>query len=36
MNKKKRYLGVFDTVEKANVAYTRAAKDAFGQFATTR
>jgi len=30
---KKRYLGVFDTVEKASVAYTRAAKDAFGQFA---
>ena len=33
---KKRYLGVFDTVEKARVAYTRAAKDTFGQFARAR
>ena len=33
---KRRYLGVFDTVEKAGVAYTRAAKDAFGQFARAR
>jgi hypothetical protein len=33
---KKRYLGVFDTVEKASVAYARAAKDTFGQFARAR
>jgi hypothetical protein len=33
---KKRYLGLFDTIEKASVAYTRAAKDAFGQFARAR
>ena len=26
---KKKYLGLFDTIEKASVAYTRAAKDAF-------
>ena len=30
---KKKYLGLFDTIEKASAAYTRAAKDAFGQFA---
>ena len=33
---KKKYLGLFDTIEKASVAYTRAAKDAFGQFASVR
>jgi hypothetical protein len=33
---KKRYLGIFDTVEKASVAYARAAKDVFGQFAIAR
>ena len=33
---KKKYLGLFDTIEKASVAYTRAAKDAFGQFARAR
>ncbi|MGA7001260.1 MAG: HNH endonuclease [Pseudolabrys sp.] len=33
---KKKYLGLFDTIEKANVAYTRAAKDAFGRFARAR
>ena len=33
---KKKYLGLFDTIEKASVAYTRAAKDAFGQFAGAR
>ena len=33
---KKKYLGVFDTVEKASVAYARAARDAFGQFARAR
>ena len=33
---KKKYLGSFDTIEKASVAYTRAAKDAFGQFARAR
>ena len=33
---KKRYLGVFDTIEKASVAYARAAKDVFGQFARER
>ena len=33
---KKRYLGVFDTIEKASVAYARAAKKAFGAFATAR
>ena len=33
---KKRHLGVFDTIEKASVAYTRAAKDTFGQFARAR
>ena len=33
---KKRHLGVFDTVEKASMAYTRAAKDAFGRFARAR
>jgi hypothetical protein len=32
----KKYLGLFDTIEKASVAYTRAAKDAFGQFASAR
>ena len=32
----KKYLGLFDTIEKASVAYTRAAKDAFGQFARAR
>ena len=32
----KKYLGLFDTIEKASVAYTRAAKDAFGQFAGAR
>ena len=30
---KKQYLGSFDTIEKASVAYARAAKDAFGEFA---
>jgi hypothetical protein len=33
---KKKYLGLFDTVEKASVAYARAAKDAFGRFARAR
>jgi hypothetical protein len=33
---KKKYLGLFDTIEKASVAYARAAKDAFGQFARAR
>ena len=33
---KKKYLGLFDTIEKASVAYTRASKDAFGQFASAR
>ena len=33
---KKKYLGVFDTVEKASMAYTRAAKDTFGRFARAR
>ena len=33
---KKKYLGLFDTIEKASVAYTRAAKDAFGPFARVR
>ena len=33
---KKKYLGLFDTIEKASMAYTRAAKDAFGQFASAR
>jgi hypothetical protein len=33
---KKKYLGLFDTIEKASVAYTRAAKDAFGPFARAR
>ncbi len=33
---KKQYLGLFDTIEKASVAYARAAKDAFGQFARAR
>jgi hypothetical protein len=33
---KKKYLGLFDTIEKASAAYTRAAKDAFGQFARAR
>jgi hypothetical protein len=32
----KKYLGLFDPIEKASVAYTRAAKDAFGQFASAR
>jgi hypothetical protein len=32
----KKYLGLFDTIEKASVAYARAAKDAFGQFARAR
>jgi hypothetical protein len=32
----RKYLGLFDTIEKASVAYTRAAKDAFGQFASAR
>jgi len=34
--RQKKYLGLFDTIEKASVAYTRAAKDAFGQFASAR
>ena len=33
---KKKYLGLFDTIEKASVAYTRAAKDAFGPLASAR
>ena len=33
---KKKYLGLFDAVEKASAAYTRAAKDAFGPFARAR
>jgi hypothetical protein len=33
---RKKYLGLFDTIEKASVAYTRAAKDAFGRFARAR
>jgi HNH endonuclease len=33
---KKRYLGVFDTSEKAGAAYARAAKRVFGQFARAR
>ena len=33
---KKKYLGLFDTIEKASVAYTRAAKDAFGRFVRAR
>ena len=33
---KKKYLGLFDTIEKASVAYTRAAKDAFGPLARAR
>ena len=33
---KTKYLGSFDTIEKASVAYTRAAKDSFGQFARAR
>ena len=33
---KKKYLGSFDTIEKASVAYTRTSKDAFGQFASAR
>ena len=33
---KRKYLGLFDTIKKASVAYTRAAKDAFGQFASVR
>ena len=33
---KKQYLGLFDSIEKASAAYTRAAKDAFGQFARAR
>ena len=32
----RKYLGLFDTIEKASVAYTRASKDAFGQFASAR
>ena len=33
---KKRYLGVFATIEEATAAYARAAKKAFGAFATAR
>jgi len=33
---KKRYLGVFATIEEASAAYARAAKKAFGAFATAR
>ena len=33
---KTKYLGLFDTIEKASVAYTRAAKDAFGPLASAR
>ena len=33
---KKRYLGVFGTIEEASAAYARAAKKAFGAFATAR
>ena len=33
---KKKYLGLFDTIEKASAAYTRAAKDAFGPLARAR
>ena len=33
---KRKYLGLFETIEKASVAYTRAAKDTFGQFARAR
>ena len=33
---KKKYLGLFYTIEKASVAYARVAKDVFGQFARTR
>ena len=33
---KKKYLGLFDTIEEAKIVYTTAAKDAFGQFARAR
>jgi hypothetical protein len=32
----KKYLGSFDTLQEANAAYARAAKDAFGVFARAR
>ena len=34
--RQKKYLGCFDTLEEANTAYAKAAKDAFGLFARAR
>ena len=36
VDREKRYLGLFDTLEEASVAYVKAAKTAFGSFARAR